>query len=309
MSDIIQLVNEQEELFLPAVTDKSVEWSKECQFAIQAFQANDFLAKAALSNPASAQNAIINIAAIGVSLNPALKHAYLIPRSVKKGNQWVQTVCLDISYMGMINLAVESGSVKRVDAVIVRANDTFKMKGLASEPIHEYQPFGDRGEIVGAYCSAQLSDGSWKTEIMTINQIWDVRSRSESFKKGFGPWKTDEEEMIKKTVVKRGYKYWPKVKRLAAAIEYQNTEAGEGVVIDQEPVMRHTSAEDEADLIADRESKLSSEVQVYIDQMEIAQNQGELQGAFASAYRMTKGHKEMNQQVQKIYNENKVRIG
>ncbi len=300
MSNIVELVKSQEGLFLPAVVDSAVEWSRECQFAIQAFQSNDFLAKIALSNPSSAQNAIINIAAIGISLNPALKYAYLVPRK--------NAVCLDISYMGMINLAIESGSVNRVDSIIVRSNDTFKMRGLSSEPIHEYEPFGNRGDVVGVYCAAQLSDGGWKTEIMTMDQIADVRSRSESFKKGTGPWVTDEEEMIKKTVVKRAYKYWPKVKRLATAIEYQNSIAGEGVILDQEPIMPHTSDEQIAEAAKIAEAKLAADVQVYIDKMQLSQSLGELQGAFGPAYRMTKGHDEMLQQVQKIYNDNKARF-
>lgn len=301
MSNIVQLVQEQEQLFVPAVVDKSVEWGRECQFAIQAFQANDFLAKTALNNPTSAQNAIINIAAIGISMNPALKHAYLVPR---KGG-----VCLDISYMGMMHLAQESGSIRWGQAVIVRAKDDFRVTGLGDKPVHNYSPFGDRGDIVGVYCCVKTSDGDFLTECMSIDDVYAIRARSESFKRGNGPWCTDPEEMIKKTVVKRAYKYWPKVKRLATAIEYQNTVAGEGVDLDQEPVMPHTSAEQEAEVKAQSDAKLAEEVQPYINQMGKAKSEEDLKNAFAPAYKMTKGrHEKMNQQVQKIYNDNKTRI-
>ena len=64
MSNIVEFVQQQEQFFAPAVTDNAVTWQKESQFAIQLFQANDFLAKTALNNPTSAQNAIINVAAI-----------------------------------------------------------------------------------------------------------------------------------------------------------------------------------------------------------------------------------------------------
>lgn len=77
---IVEFVKQQEPLFVGAVTDQSVTWAKESQFAIQYFQRNDYLAKTALSNPISAQNAIINVAAIGITLNPASKLAYLVPR-------------------------------------------------------------------------------------------------------------------------------------------------------------------------------------------------------------------------------------
>ncbi len=54
---------------------------------------------------------------------------------------------------------------------------------------------------------------------MSIDEIFDIRGRSEAFKRGNGPWKTDEGEMIRKTVVMRAYKYWPKCERLGEAIQ------------------------------------------------------------------------------------------
>lgn len=43
--DLIQFVKQQESLFTNALTDQSLTWAKECQFAIQLFQRNDTLAK------------------------------------------------------------------------------------------------------------------------------------------------------------------------------------------------------------------------------------------------------------------------
>ena len=80
MSNIVEFVKQQEQLFCGALTEQTVTWAKESQFAIQYFQKNDYLAKTALANPTSAQNAIINVAAIGITLNPASKLAYLVPR-------------------------------------------------------------------------------------------------------------------------------------------------------------------------------------------------------------------------------------
>ena len=113
--------------------------------------------------------------------------------------------------------------------------------------------------------------------------------------------------MIKKTVVKRAYKYWPKVERLAAAIEYQNTQAGEGV--EMEPVMRHVSDEEKKEFTEQQEQELADKVQSSIDKMELAQSENELKLAFQEAYKLTKTHNKMNQEVQKIYNKNKNRLG
>ena len=78
--NVVEFVGTQVGLFNQALSDQSITWQKEQQFAIQAFQKNGYLAKVAMGNPSSAQNAIINVAAIGITLNPAAKLAYLVPR-------------------------------------------------------------------------------------------------------------------------------------------------------------------------------------------------------------------------------------
>lgn len=55
MSNIVEFVKQQEQLFCGALTEQTVTWAKESQFAIQYFQKNDYLAKTALANPTSAQ--------------------------------------------------------------------------------------------------------------------------------------------------------------------------------------------------------------------------------------------------------------
>jgi len=57
---VIDLVQQQEQLFLPVISDNAVTWESEKQFAIQALQGNKFLSDTALKNQASLQNAIIN---------------------------------------------------------------------------------------------------------------------------------------------------------------------------------------------------------------------------------------------------------
>lgn len=147
MSNIVEFVKQQEQLFCGALTEHTVTWAKESQFAIQYFQKNDYLAKTALANPTSAQNAIINVAAIGITLNPASKLAYLVPRD--------GMVCLDISYMGLLHLAQSTGSIKWGQCKLVYSNDTYESNGLDSAPTHKYNAFGERGSIVGGYCTVK----------------------------------------------------------------------------------------------------------------------------------------------------------
>lgn len=221
MTNIVEFVSTQEELFVPAIADNAVEWTQEKQFAIQALQADDYLSKIALGNQTSLQNAIINVASIGISLNPASKHAYLVPRDGK--------VCLDVSYMGLLHLAMSSGSIMWGQCKLVHANDSYISNGLDKAPEHKYSPFGDRGEVVGAYCTVKTSTGDYLTEEMPINEIMEIGKASKSYNSKYSPWKSHPREMYRKTVVKRASKYWPTVDRLDKAIHHLNTDSGEGL--------------------------------------------------------------------------------
>ncbi len=80
-----------------------VNYDTEAMFAMQIINKNSYLMGIANSNPASLRDAVINIASIGLSLNPATKYAYLVPRE--------KAACLDISYIGLIKLATDTGSI------------------------------------------------------------------------------------------------------------------------------------------------------------------------------------------------------
>lgn len=227
---ITQDIYDSRATFAAVLTDPSINFEKEAGFAIQVLQKNDYALKIATSNRQSVVNAVTNIAAIGISLNPARKQAYLVPRK--------DEICLDISYIGLMDLAVATGSIKWGQARLVHENDQFEMRGFDQEPEHRYKPFSkDRGAIVGVYVVVKTADGDYLTEPMSIEDVYAIRDRSEAWKAFKAnktkscPWDSDEGEMIKKTVVKRAYKYWPKNDRLSKAIHYLNTEGGEGIAL------------------------------------------------------------------------------
>lgn len=202
---------------------RAVDFKREASFAIQALKKNNYLCQVAMKNIDSFKQAIINVAALGLSLNPVKRHAYLVPRG--------DEVCLDIGYLGYIHLAAECGAVRYAIAETVCENDTFKYRGLGKEPLHEFDPFsGDRGEIKGAYCVAKLSEDEFITTMMPIDEIFGIRDRSQgwkAFKAGkakTSPWDSDEGEMIKKTVIRRAWKSWPQVnsERFEKAIDLGN---------------------------------------------------------------------------------------
>lgn len=191
----------------------------EKNYAIQQLYKNNMARDVALSNPVSVQNAVINLSSIGISLNPALKHAYLVPRD--------KAICLDISYMGLMHLAQEIGSILWGQAKIVYENDTYENQGLTKEPLHKSNTFGDRGQKVGVYCSVKLPNGDFLTEEMSAEEVIAIRETSKSKNSSYSPWSTFEGEMWRKSVVKRASKYWPKSSsRLDTAIHVINQHEG-----------------------------------------------------------------------------------
>lgn len=217
-ANVYEVITGQEQSFNKMLSSDEVHWAKESQFAMQALQSNKYLNEVAWKNQASLQNAIINVASIGISLDPASKHAYLVPRGSK--------VCLDISYMGLMHLAQQTGSILWGQAKLVYATDIYENTGIDSAPAHKSNPFAsnnDRGPVVGAYCTAKTADGSYLTEEMNIDELNKIKSSSKS---ADGPWKTWPEEMMRKSVVKRASKYWPKVERLNLAIDAINQHEG-----------------------------------------------------------------------------------
>jgi recombination protein RecT len=230
IDQVYGLINPLKAEFEQVCAEPSINFKRESEFAMQIFANNDYLAKTAASNPVSTRSAVMNVAGIGISLNPAQKLAYLVPR---KGS-----ICLDISYMGLMHIAQQSGAIKWCQSAIVRKNDQFRREGLDKPPIHIYNDFDteeQRGEIVGAYVVIKTEEGDYLTHTMRIDAIYAIRDRSEAWKKYKQdsskkcPWVTDEEQMILKTVVKQAAKYWPRRERLDAAIDHVNTEGQEGI--------------------------------------------------------------------------------
>jgi recombination protein RecT len=227
MSNAIQVITDDiysiRDSFVAVQSDRDINFEREAGFAIQAIARNDYTLRIAGQARQSVIDAVTNVAAIGISLNPAKKQAYLVPRDGR--------ICLDISYMGLMDLAMATGSIKWAQAALVHENDEFTLNGFDRPPSHNYSPFStNRGPIVGVYVVVKTADGEYLTHPMDIASAYAIRDRSEAWKKSkSGPWKTDEGEMIKKTCVKQAYKYWPKTERLEQAIHHLNTDGGEGL--------------------------------------------------------------------------------
>ncbi len=200
---------------IAAADGNLVTYQREAMYAMQVLAGSEYLQKC---SPDSLRNAVINIASVGLSLSPAMKLAYLVPRDGK--------ACLDISYIGLIKIATDSGSVLAVKAEVVHENDGFEYLGPFSMPIHKFSPFAsaeDRGDVIGAYVIAKLANGITQIETLSIEEIEKIRAKS---KAKSGPWFDWFTEMVKKAAIKRASKMWPRTERLSTAEAVLNDHDG-----------------------------------------------------------------------------------
>lgn len=204
---------------------------KEVSFALQAINKSSKLKEC---TPESKIAAVINIANIGLTLNPVAKEACLVPRwnNALKVNE----CSLEPMYPGLVKLLTDAGSVKSISAQIVYENDRISInKGDNQSPVTHIPELNSakKGQIIGVYAIATLIDGSRQVEWMDKLATDEIKERSETFsayKSGkikTCTWVTDEPEMMRKTVIKRIYKYLPRTERMQAidnAVSIDNTD-------------------------------------------------------------------------------------
>tara|TARA_Y100000310_G_scaffold248082_1_gene253893 strand:+ start:1516 stop:2436 length:921 start_codon:yes stop_codon:yes gene_type:complete len=159
---------------------------------------------------------VVEASQLGLEPGGVIGHAYLVPYNNRKtGYKEAQ---LMIGYKGLIDLARRSGDIGRITAEVVYENDKFVYtKGLDPTLVHEPAMSGDPGDIIAAYATAQLKDGTIQFHVMPVEEIHKKhRKRSQAAKQKGSPWDTDPEWMYKKTVLRQLCKLLP------CSIEAQN---------------------------------------------------------------------------------------
>lgn len=134
-----------------------------------------------------------------------LGSSYLVPFYNDKTNRYECTFMP--GYRGFLDLARRSGKIITLVARSVYENDVFNYEfGLKENLVHK-PTLGDRGNLVAVYAVAMLKDGGHQFDVMSKTEVDNVRAISKS--KDNGPWVTHYEEMAKKTVLRRLFKWLP----------------------------------------------------------------------------------------------------
>lgn len=177
--------------------------------------------------PESFYGVVLQCAALGLEPGSALGHCYLLPFGNGKDKQGRPNAQLIIGYRGMIDLARRSGQIVSLQAYCVHEQDTFNYK-LGLDPDIEHIPasVADRGKVTHVYAVAKLKGGGVQFEVMSRAEIEKVRTSSKAGNSG--PWSSHWEEMAKKTVIRRLFKYLPVSIEAVRAVEIdEKTDRGE----------------------------------------------------------------------------------
>jgi len=210
--------------------------------------------KLAQCEPLSFIGAVIQCAQLGLEPGSALGHAYILPFDVKKKErgEWV-TVRTDaqviVGYRGMIDLARRSGQIQSINARVVHAGDKFSYAYGLDEHLTHVPTEGTAGPATHFYAVAKFKDGGFQFDVMTISSVHRIRDETQGYKaylaakaKGYKadtPWLKDEDEMGRKTVLRRLFKYLPVSVELQRAVLLDeqadhNIDQGNESVIDGE---------------------------------------------------------------------------
>lgn len=171
----------------------------------------------------SVLGSIMLAAQLKLEIGPALGHFYLTPRSNSykdsDGNWQRRWECVPIvGYQGLIELAYRSGRVGKIETFLVREGDKFDY-GANSERgrFFDWSPadYDESRPWTGAVVTAQVTGGATVWAYMPKDKI--LSRRPDNWAKG--PWKTNEEEMARKTLVREVAPYLPKSTEFGTAVQ------------------------------------------------------------------------------------------
>lgn len=219
---------------------------------------NKQLGTAIQANPVKFAIYLKNLITLGVDISQ--KQAYFLPY----GNEITSV----LDYKTLMALIKKHTNVKSIDAQLVYENEVFHVKqGKVVE--HRQNPFAsknEKGALVGAYSVFTLDDGSRDYYFASLEEINKVKECSKSASSQYSPWTTWYDEMVKKTVIRKGMKFYP-------------------MILDNEQRIALDSVDNDVDFNLNKKKNVCAEKKELLDYMKANNlNANEI----AETYRLTK---------------------
>lgn len=180
--------------------------------------------------PTSVFGSIIQASQLGLEIG-VLGQAYLVPFRNRKKNNQLECQLIP-GYKGLIGLARRSGEVTSIETHIAYEKDEFDLVlGMETQLKHVPYLDGERGAPRLVYGIAKFRDGGHHFEWMTIADVDRIKAKSKASESG--PWVTDYDQMVRKTLVRRMANYLPMSIELANAIQISDAaESGKRATLD-----------------------------------------------------------------------------
>lgn len=158
------------------------------------------------TTPQSFLGAMMTAAQLGLEPNTPLGQAYLLPYK----NHGTLECQFQLGYKGLIDLAYRSGEVTIIQAHKVCENDDFTYSFGLNPTLEHIPAKTNRGDVILYYAMFRTKDGGFGFEVMSKEDIQKHAAKySQSYNSSFSPWKSNFDEMAKKTVLKKCLKYAP----------------------------------------------------------------------------------------------------
>ena len=166
------------------------------------------------ADPKTVLGGVMLAAQLRLEIGSGLGEFYLTPRK-----DHGRDICLPIiGYQGLIKLILRSDFVLNVQAFLVREGDDFTYGANAERGMfYDWAPidFEETRPWIGVVATARMKNGGTTWVYLTRAQA--LARRPSNWDRG--PWKTNEDEMVRKTAVRALAKYLPKSTDLGRAIE------------------------------------------------------------------------------------------
>jgi recombination protein RecT len=218
---------------------------------LQIVASSDMLKNA---DPMSIYNSAAVAATLDLPLNNSLGFAYIVPYNQKQSDGSYKTVAqFQIGYKGFKQLALRSGQFLTIHATDVREGEIKKYDRLTGEMTFDWiENTNERlkKKVVGYVSYFRLVNGYSQTYYMTIEELTaHGKKYSQTFKKGFGLWKDDFENMCLKTVSKLNLS-----KNAPLSVEMQKAVMVDQAVI-KDPAGDNLEYSDHEEVVIDKEAE------------------------------------------------------
>ena len=201
---ILQLQNEAVSIINPQTqSDDERLLTNSLYYLTEETKNNKQLGSAIQANPVKFAIYLKNLIKLGVDISQ--RQAYFLPY----GNEITSV----LDYKTLMALIKKHTNVKSIDAQLVYENETFHVEqGKVVE--HRQNPFAskdEKGDIIGAYSVFTLDDNTKDYYFASLEEIKKVKECSKSANSKYSQWHNWYEEMIKKTVIRKGMKFYPMI--------------------------------------------------------------------------------------------------